>query len=66
MAPDLKLMSMDEIKAEEVKWLWDPYLPRGHLTIVQGDPGEGKTPIVRAVRARPGRAETVHGSGSRP
>ena len=36
MTPDLKLISMDEIKAEEVKWLWYPYLPRGKLTIVQG------------------------------
>ena len=51
MAPDLKLISMDEIKAEEVKWLWYPYLPRGKLTIVQGDPGEGKTTFVLAVIA---------------
>mgnify|MGYP000128622664 CR=1 FL=1 len=42
MTPDLKLISMDEIKAEEVKWLWYPYLPRGKLTIVQGGPGEAR------------------------
>ena len=36
MKPDLKLISMDEIRAEEVKWLWYPYLPRGgKLTIVR-------------------------------
>ena len=42
---------MEEIHAETVKWLWYPYLPRGKLTIVQGDPGEGKTTFVLAVIA---------------
>lgn len=42
MRPDLKLISIGEIKAEEVKWLWYPYLPRGKLTIVLGNPGEGQ------------------------
>ena len=51
MKHDLKLFSMEEIQAEEVKWLWYPYLPRGKLTIVQGDPGEGKTTFVLAVIA---------------
>ena len=59
MAPDLKLISMDEIKAEEVKWLWYPYLPRGKLTIVQGDPVEGKTTFVLAVIAALTRGETL-------
>jgi len=26
-----------------VEWLWEPYLPFGKLTILQGNPGEGKT-----------------------
>ena len=59
MTPDLKLIPMDEIKAEEVKWLWYPYLPRGKLTIVQGDPGEGKTTFVLAVIAALTRGETL-------
>ena len=52
MKPDLKLISMGEIRAEEVKWLWYPYLPRGKLTIVQGDPGEGKTTFVAGRSSR--------------
>ena len=51
MRPELKLFSMEEIQTETVKWLWYPYLPRGKLTIVQGDPGEGKTTFVLAVIA---------------
>ena len=27
----------------EVDWLWYPYIPFGKLTIIQGNPGEGKT-----------------------
>ena len=62
MRPDLKLISIGEIKAEEVKWLWYPYLPRGKLTIVLGNPGEGKTTFVLAVIAAvvvTGREETA-------
>ena len=59
MRPDLKLISRGEIKAEEVKWLWDPYLPRGKLTIVLGNPGEGKTTFVLAVIAALTRGESL-------
>lgn len=43
---------MDEIQAEEIKWLWKPYIPFGKLTIVQGDPGEGKTTFVLRLAAQ--------------
>lgn len=43
MDSKVKIISMDTVKAEEVKWLWKPYIPYGKLTIIQGDPGEGKT-----------------------
>ena len=26
-----------------MEWLWFPYIPFGKLTIIQGNPGEGKT-----------------------
>ena len=47
----LKLLTMSDIPAEEVRWLWYPYLPRGKITIIQGDPGEGKTTFVLALAA---------------
>ena len=31
------------IQAKEVEWLWYPYIPYGKLTVLQGDPGEGKS-----------------------
>ena len=42
---------MSEINAEEVQWLWYPYIPLGKLTILQGDPGEGKTSFILAAIA---------------
>lgn len=42
----VKILSMDKIQSQEVKWLWYPYIPFGKITIVQGDPGEGKTTFV--------------------
>jgi len=40
---EVKIISMDNVQREEIKWLWYPYVPFGKITIVQGDPGEGKT-----------------------
>ena len=59
MKTDLKLISMRDVQTEAVQWLWYPYLPRGKLTIVQGDPGEGKTSFVLAVIAALTRGEAL-------
>ncbi|WP_305116150.1 AAA family ATPase [Thomasclavelia cocleata] len=37
---------MSEIQSTEVEWLWYPYIPLGKLTIIQGDPGSGKTMLI--------------------
>ena len=34
---------MSEVDTQTVEWLWKPYIPFGKVTIVQGNPGEGKT-----------------------
>ena len=59
MNTELKLISMRDIQTEDVQWLWYPYLPRGKLTIVQGDPGEGKTIFVLAVISALTRGESL-------
>ena len=38
-----KVVNFDEIKPEEVEWLWYPYIPLGKLTIIAGEAGIGKT-----------------------
>lgn len=47
----LKLICMNEVEAEEIKWLWYPYIPFGKITVIQGDPGDGKTTVVLAIAA---------------
>ena len=34
------------VSAKPVEWLWYPYIPFGKLTVIQGDPGEGKSTFV--------------------
>ena len=46
------MIKMSEIQAQEVKWLWYPFIPFGKLTIVQGDPGDGKTTMILNLAAR--------------
>ena len=38
--------SYSNIKVRKIKWLWYPYIPSGKITIVEGDPGDGKTSFV--------------------
>lgn len=59
MRNDLKLISMEDVQAKKVQWLWYPYIPLGKLTIVQCDPGEGKTTFVLAVVAALTRGEAL-------
>ena len=47
----LKLIRMSEVAVEEIKWLWYPYIPYGKITVIQGDPGDGKTTTVLAIAA---------------
>ena len=54
---ELKLMSMEEVQAEEVQWLLYPFIPYGKVTIVQGDPGEGKTTFALNLAARISKGE---------
>ena len=56
---ELKLIHMSEIESEEVSWLWYPFIPYGKLTIVQGDPGDGKTTFVLNVAAKLSKAEAL-------
>ncbi len=41
-----KLEYYSSVKAKNVNWLWYPYIPYGKITIVQGDPGEGKSTLM--------------------
>ncbi len=57
--PELNIINMTDIEAVAVKWLWKPYIPLGKITIVQGDPGEGKTTLALSIAAALTRGDTL-------
>lgn len=34
------------VHAVQVNWLWYPYIPEGKITLLQGDPGDGKSTMM--------------------
>lgn len=45
------LLTLADVNPTEVEWLWKPYIPRGKLTILEGDPEVGKTWLSLAIAA---------------
>ncbi|NLT41011.1 MAG: AAA family ATPase [Clostridiales bacterium] len=41
----VEIIRMSEVDEQAVDWLWKPYIPFGKVTIIQGNPGEGKTTL---------------------
>lgn len=56
---ELKIIKMSEIQSKEIEWLWFPYIPYGKLTIIQGDPGDGKTTLVLNLAAKLSKGEAL-------
>lgn len=56
---ELKMIQMSEVESQEVKWLWYPFIPYGKLTIIQGDPGDGKTTLVLNIAAKLSKGEDL-------
>lgn len=54
---ELKMIKMSEVQSQEIDWLWYPFIPYGKLTIVQGDPGDGKTTMVLNIAAKLSKGE---------
>lgn len=48
---EYKIHSFEDITEEKVGWLWKPYIPFGKITVIQGDPGNGKTALALAIAA---------------
>lgn len=41
-----KIICLADVESVKTKWLWYPYIPLGKITLIQGDPGMGKTMMV--------------------
>ncbi len=61
-----RVLCVADVAAERVQWLWDGRIARGKLTVVDGDPGQGKSTLTTDLAARistgtplPGGTRTV-------
>ena len=57
--PELKLISLEDVAVEPVRWLWYPYIPLGKLSIIHGDPAEGKTTLALWIAAACSRGQAL-------
>ena len=49
--PLVPVTKLSEIQETEVEWLWYPFIPLGKITLVQGNPGKGKTWLAMSICA---------------
>ncbi len=48
---DFQFEYYSSVTQRKIEWLWYPYIPYGKLTILQGDPGEGKSTFMLNIAA---------------
>lgn len=56
---DLKLVTLDTVAPEKIDWLWRGRIARGHLTLVVGDPGLGKSIMTLDLAAKLSRGHRL-------
>lgn len=56
---ELKMIHFSEVEAQQIKWLWYPFIPYGKLSIVQGDHGDGKSTLILNIAAKLSRGECI-------
>lgn len=61
----LKLIQMSDVELQSVEWLWYPFIPFGKITMIQGDPGEGKTTLALRIAAACSTGTALPGMESR-
>ena len=55
----LELIKASEIEPKEIEWLWYPFIPYGKVTLLQGDPGDGKSTFMLTIAALLTRGEPL-------
>lgn len=48
---DIAVTRLDRVEAEAIEWLWYPYIPLGKITMLEGNPGIGKSWILYTLAA---------------
>ena len=59
----LEMYTAADVEPKEVAWLWYPYIPFGKVTLIQGDPGDGKSTFALNLAAILTRGDTLPFTG---
>ncbi len=52
MSEESKLLTLySDVNTKSVKWVWFPYIASGKITLIQGDPGDGKSTMMMHIIA---------------
>lgn len=60
------VITLSTVQPEPVSWLWEPYIPRRKLTLVEGDPGTGKTWLMLQIAAAISQGYGLPGTDGTP
>jgi len=60
--PALTTTTLDAVVSTKIQWLWEPYIAKGKVTILDGDPGLGKSMVALDLAARLSRGGPMPGS----
>lgn len=55
----LEVVRASEIEPKKVEWLWYPYIPFSKVTLLQGDPGDGKSKLMLSISALLSKGELL-------
>ena len=58
-----RVVCLADVQPETVVWLWPGYVPLGKLTVLEGDPGLGKSTLALGLAAAVSRGGTLPGGG---
>lgn len=62
----LNVVRLSDVQPEEVDWLWQPYLPIGKITLLEGDPESGKSYLSLAIAAHVTLGKGLRAFGTAP
>ncbi len=57
--PGPQVLALADVARERVAWLWPGRVPLGKLTVLDGDPGMGKSAVTLDLAARVSRGATM-------
>jgi hypothetical protein len=55
------LVRLSDVTPEPLRWLWPGYVPAGKITVLDGDPGLGKSTLLSEFAARISRGDPLPG-----